>query len=85
MVGADIVVAQQGAADGGGDRLLPDIAVRGALDVTFREQIRRALLEDADAQHRSIQFLELLGFENAIAFHDTRLLSRLDGHPTLPR
>ena len=61
MVAGHVIVVAQDRADGRGDRLLADVAVRGALDQPFLEQVGGALLERANAPHRRVNFLELLG------------------------
>ena len=60
MGARDVVVIAQGGAYPGGDRLLANVEMGGALDQAFPEELGGALLEGADTAHRRVQrFLDL--------------------------
>ena len=60
IAGHEIIFAEVGA-DGGGNRFLTDIAVRGALDETFFEQLMGVFVEAPDPAHRRVYTFENLG------------------------
>jgi hypothetical protein len=59
VVARDVVVVAQVRAGADRDRLLADVAVRGALDRARLELLDHALLEGADAHHVGIEALQL--------------------------
>ena len=59
VVARDVVVVAQMRAGADRDRLLADVAVRGALDRARLELLDHALLEGADAHHVGIEALQL--------------------------
>ena len=60
VVADEVVAGAHDACGAGGDRLLPDAAVRGADDHAFAEELRRAFLEHADPQHHAVLLDERL-------------------------
>src|SRR5690349_24699721 len=63
-VGADdVVVGPEVGTRGGRHRLLTDVRMRGALDQTLQEELRRPLVEAANLDHRRVEALELLDLE----------------------
>jgi len=71
----DVVVRPQIGARRRRHRLFPDVGMRGALDQTLHEQLRRLLVEPADLDHRGVETLEPLALE---------LHGVTSGAPTIP-